>query len=721
MSLTLILSIAFGVIVVFLLVSLIREKTRYSSTCKKINDELSEISGKVGKLSYGFLNQNLAPETDLPEEIQPQMLTLKKSFNKVTSEPLNRLCFVGTDAWFEGQTCAKHMGEKLSNGGKIAVVVTSTLEAVVMIQRYRAFVNTLKKEFPRIELVETFEAHADIEAATAYARKIAPTVDAIYVTGNSAVPGVSRGIVLAGRQQDVFIVCHDLDPAIVESMKSGIVSATCVCSPYGQGHDSLIHLFNNLNAGWKPYQPRLMQTLETVTPANLSKFWNNSAKAPRLDAFELEGKVKVMGAKDCPPRKIVVFCEDWNASCKQAVEGIKDAKAKLSEYNCEVNIYPLNQSKNPESVILAKAEEIIAKEMATGLDGICSFVGFTDFVYLLNRYAAQGITIASFNSEPLSLRSMIDWLIISSSQLNKFTGNYSQSLANVSESHKNIYTSLEAVAVRSDEQNDSILSGAESVVQMSEYIKNSAANEDKESAAVQQTAEVSRQLDQLAKVFDSKVQGLKTMGEQVKKSVAKTAAIQSYSEKIQSIIGMIDEISEQTNLLAFNAAVESSHAGEFGRGFKIISSEIRNLSDQSNKSTANISQLIDDMRKAVKEGINANNEMLVTVNDSVREIGQAANQLDELSRTLLSGIQLVKNAVTQNEETFIKMRSSASGLNTLMSESTKISQENTATINEINEEFGSMNEKIAEMQDQLKALAEMVTIMEGSVTSFSSN
>jgi methyl-accepting chemotaxis protein len=138
-------------------------------------------------------------------------------------------------------------------------------------------------------------------------------------------------------------------------------------------------------------------------------------------------------------------------------------------------------------------------------------------------------------------------------------------------------------------------------------------------------------------------------GKVVGTAVTAMAEINTASNKIAEIIGVIDEIAFQTNLLALNAAVEAARAGEQGKGFAVVASEVRNLASRSAGAAKQITALIQDSVSKVNEGtklVDESGEVLGEIVSRVKKVTAVMSEIADSSREQASGIEQVNKAVT---------------------------------------------------------------------------
>ncbi|WP_312377288.1 methyl-accepting chemotaxis protein [Pseudomonas oryzihabitans] len=111
---------------------------------------------------------------------------------------------------------------------------------------------------------------------------------------------------------------------------------------------------------------------------------------------------------------------------------------------------------------------------------------------------------------------------------------------------------------------------------------------------------------------------------------AKLAALSEKSSHINKVLTTITKVADQTNLLALNAAIEAEKAGEAGRGFSVVATEIRRLSDQTTAATDDIEQMLKDMNSAVSASVMGMDKFSEEIRRSVQEVASVSDQLAEV-------------------------------------------------------------------------------------------
>lgn len=178
----------------------------------------------------------------------------------------------------------------------------------------------------------------------------------------------------------------------------------------------------------------------------------------------------------------------------------------------------------------------------------------------------------------------------------------------------------------------------------------------------EQAAELSSHGAEVAKQGDSivqaSVQGMSLVNEQI-------ARLTEDSNRVGEIIEVIDDIAEQTNLLALNAAIEAARAGEQGRGFAVVADEVRKLAERSVEATKQITTIIKTIQANTMASVNAVNEgvsstqksgaafqdiasMVNKTADKVGEIAAASEQQAAQASEVLAAVESIASAAEQS-------------------------------------------------------------------------
>ncbi|MGZ8288271.1 MAG: methyl-accepting chemotaxis protein [Telluria sp.] len=244
-----------------------------------------------------------------------------------------------------------------------------------------------------------------------------------------------------------------------------------------------------------------------------------------------------------------------------------------------------------------------------------------------------------------------------------------QLLNNVQRAGIQVTTSATEIAASAKQQEATGVEQAQTSVEILSTTKEMSAN----------TAQLLRTMEEATEVADNTTlatadaqSNLKRMDATMQNMVAATdsinaklAALSEKASNINSVLTTITKVADQTNILSLNAAIEAEKAGDAGRGFSVVATEIRRLADQTSVSTWDIEQMLKEMQSAVSASVMGMDKFSEEIRRSVGEVRTVAEQLstvmDQVQKlapqfdVVLQGMQAQSVGASQISETMMQL------------------------------------------------------------------
>lgn len=606
--------------------------------------DMPAMAGALTALTQGDLTRRVHVQTPmiqthgkahgLPELFNSILESLNecvRSYNWITDEPCNRLFYVGTDSFQEGQMAGQAMGELTGGHGKTVVVGIFLQDNLVL--RKNGFQNTLAEKFPGLHVAEVFDRSSidDEKFKLIFQTYINqnPDLTGVYATELESLSLIIDIFKQNGSAGKTKIISHDLTDDIAIWIQQGILSANISQDPFIQGYDPVIHLYNTLVAQWKPPSPRMLIQPKIVTRENLDDNWqigrgavqSKEMIADRPQPVEMPNNKSIKIAMVTP-----IDVQFFN----QVRDGALAAARVLKPLNAEVDWIIPNDPKT-EKGLLVQADfcgPFLESLVSKGYNAIGFCIADTNMIPCINGLVEKGIPVAAFNSEPGSLRALMTMLVErahqlleASFELEESSGNAKEATTQVAKTIQQITKAVNDEASMVSRANESVQSivttiqqitkgaqeqsyAAEKAVLASSQISEAVEATTKAVTSVNTTASKSVEIaTEGANAVRQTLQQMDSIQEAVESSAESIQVMHTYSKQIGEIVETIQDIADLTNLLALNASIEAARAGEEGRGFAVVAGEVRKLAEKSAIATKEIAGIVRNTQQNISETV----------------------------------------------------------------------------------------------------------------------
>ena len=207
---------------------------------------------------------------------------------------------------------------------------------------------------------------------------------------------------------------------------------------------------------------------------------------------------------------------------------------------------------------------------------------------------------------------------------------------------------VSSTAVNLQQNSEQIATGSEEVAAQAETVATAGEEMSATSGAIAQNCQMASEVSQQAsaaaadgaRVVDETIVVMNSISDRVKSSAIAVESLGSRSDQIGEIVGTIEDIADQTNLLALNAAIEAARAGEQGRGFAVVADEVRALAERTTRATREIEEMIKAIQHQTKDAV-------IAMEEGVREVSKGSEKAANSGKALEQILQQINDVNAQ--------------------------------------------------------------------------
>ncbi len=323
--------------------------------------------------------------------------------------------------------------------------------------------------------------------------------------------------------------------------------------------------------------------------------------------------------------------DELGRSFEELTQNIKEYQANLLAEKESI------ERKVEEAIAKSEEEKLYLAESVNKIVDVMEKVANGDLM----------VQVEITDDENISIRKLFE-------NFNKLVENFKLILIKVTEAVQatasastQISSSAEQMAAGSQEQSSQTAEIASAMDEMSKTIVETNQNTNKAAEAVKESVDATEIVD---KAVNKTIEEMNKIAEVVMHAGETVQKLGSSSEKIGEIIHVINDIADQTNLLALNAAIEAARAGEQGRGFAVVADEVRKLAERTQNATKEIAQMIVHLQEGTQETVSSIESGVEEVETGKKLAAEAGDAIQLIVKTSQRVMDLVSQVATASEE-----------------------------------------------------------------------
>lgn len=360
-----------------------------------------------------------------------------------------------------------------------------------------------------------------------------------------------------------------------------------------------------------------------------------------------------------------------------------------------VTLFVTNSITKPIRELSESAQQVAAGDLTISLNDRNS----KDEIAHLNR---------SFQAMFTNLKSVIGSLSSVTKNVESFTKDIEQETSQLSEVNIQVTSSTEELATGAQSISENLTEAVDAVEMINKEFERNL-EESKASATNSKNAldHVTSGIEVISKQHRLVKENVEAT-EQIGKSVE---AFTSYASEIHSMAELVSSIAEQTNLLALNAAIEAARAGDAGKGFSVVASEVRKLAEQSSKATSQIFSTVEKINQGLEKTESAmkkGTDVVQEQNKSIDMTMEAFRSIEEKVASISTQVNALVGGITHSQERSNEVLASMESISSVTEETAASSEEISASAAEQLRSFEIVEEKIKKLRTMTDELNENI-------------